>query len=46
MNASTLRQGHWFKQLPATLQDSLLHLARPVSLEAGACLFQRGDTFH
>ncbi|WP_282362573.1 Crp/Fnr family transcriptional regulator [Pseudomonas sp. PS01300] len=43
MNASTLRQGHWFKQLPATLQDSLLHLARPVSLEAGACLFQRGD---
>jgi len=43
MNASTLHQGHWFKQLPATLQDSLLHLARPVSLEAGACLFQRGD---
>ena len=43
MNASTLRQGHWFKQLPATLQDSLLHLARPVSLEASACLFQRGD---
>lgn len=43
MNASTVRQGHWFKQLPATLQDSLLHLARPVSLEAGACLFQRGD---
>lgn len=43
MNTSTVRQGHWFKQLPATLQDSLLHLARPVSLEAGACLFQRGD---
>ena len=43
MNASTLRQGHWFKQLPTSLQDSLLHLARPVALEAGACLFQRGD---
>ena len=43
MNPSILRQGHWFTQLPVTLQDSLLHLARPLTLEAGACLFQRGD---
>ena len=43
MDASTLRPGAGVQQLPATLQDSLLHLARPVSLEAGACLFQRGD---
>lgn len=38
-----LLHGHWFKHLPATLQDSLLHAARPRTLASGECLFQRGD---
>lgn len=38
-----LQQGHWFAHLPASLQDSLLQAARPRTLGAGECLFQRGD---
>ncbi|MHC6224239.1 Crp/Fnr family transcriptional regulator [Pseudomonas sp. X10] len=38
-----LLHGHWFRQLPATVQDSLLALARPRELAPGQCLFQRGD---
>ncbi|MDD0974447.1 Crp/Fnr family transcriptional regulator [Pseudomonas fontis] len=38
-----LLQGHWFKHLPPTLQDSLLQAARLRSLGAGERLFQRGD---
>lgn len=38
-----LLQGHWFKHLPQSLQDSLLALARLRELAPGQCLFQRGD---
>ncbi|MGE7992362.1 Crp/Fnr family transcriptional regulator [Pseudomonas sp. NPDC089554] len=38
-----LLHGQWFKQLPVTVQDSLLALAKPRTLAAGQCLFQRGD---
>lgn len=39
----TLLQGHWFKQLPLSLQDSLLDVARLRELAPGQYLFQRGD---
>ncbi|MFB4393289.1 MULTISPECIES: Crp/Fnr family transcriptional regulator [unclassified Pseudomonas] len=38
-----LLHGQWFKQLPVAVQDSLLALAKPRTLAAGQCLFQRGD---
>lgn len=38
-----LQHGHWFRQLSPALQDELLASARPIILEAGECLFQRGD---
>ncbi|MCO7520782.1 MULTISPECIES: Crp/Fnr family transcriptional regulator [unclassified Pseudomonas] len=38
-----LLHGQWFRQLPVTVQDSLLALGRPRALVAGQCLFQRGD---
>ena len=39
----TLLQGHWFKHLPLSLQDSLPGLARLRELAPGQYLFQRGD---
>lgn len=39
----SLLQGHWFKHLPLSLQDSLLGLARLRELAPGQFLFQRGD---
>ncbi|MEE1869505.1 Crp/Fnr family transcriptional regulator [Pseudomonas auratipiscis] len=36
-------QGHWFKHLPLSLQDSLLRSARLRALAPGQVLFQRGD---
>ncbi|AIN56819.1 Crp/Fnr family transcriptional regulator [Pseudomonas soli] len=38
-----LLHGQWFRQLPVTVQDSLLALGRPRELAAGQRLFQRGD---
>ncbi|ATB64483.1 Crp/Fnr family transcriptional regulator [Pseudomonas mosselii] len=38
-----LLHGQWFRQLPATVQDSLLALGRSRELAPGQCLFQRGD---
>ncbi|MDE1168283.1 MAG: Crp/Fnr family transcriptional regulator [Pseudomonas sp.] len=38
-----LLNGHWFSQLPLSLQDSLLQAARLQRLAAGECLFQRGE---
>ncbi|KNX79827.1 Crp/Fnr family transcriptional regulator [Pseudomonas sp. 250J] len=38
-----LLHGQWFRQLPATVQDSLLALGRARELAPGQCLFQRGD---
>ncbi|EIK98400.1 cyclic nucleotide-binding protein [Pseudomonas sp. M47T1] len=38
-----LLTGHWFAQLPLSLQDSVLAAARVRRLAAGACLFKRGD---
>ncbi len=38
-----LLTGHWFAQLPPSLQDSVLAVARLRRVPAGACLFQRGD---
>ncbi|PSS47636.1 Crp/Fnr family transcriptional regulator [Pseudomonas sp. BBP2017] len=39
----TLLQGHWFKHLPRSLQDSLVQLTRLRELAPGQYLFQRGD---
>lgn len=38
-----LLHGQWFRQLPTTVQDSLLALGRSRELAPGQCLFQRGD---
>lgn len=38
-----LLHGQWFRQLPVTVQDSLLGLGRLRALAPGQCLFQRGD---
>lgn len=38
-----LLHGQWFRQLPFSVQDSLLALGRSRTLAAGQCLFQRGD---
>ncbi|MDC0690051.1 Crp/Fnr family transcriptional regulator [Mitsuaria sp. RG] len=38
-----LLHGQWFRQLPTTVQDSLLALGRARELAPGQCLFQRGD---
>lgn len=38
-----LLSGHWFNALPASLQEALLGAAQVRRLEAGQCLFSRGD---
>ncbi|UVE17985.1 Crp/Fnr family transcriptional regulator [Pseudomonas sp. LS44] len=38
-----LLSGHWFSQLPSTLQNALLHAASLRRLDAGQRLFSRGD---
>ena len=40
---SRLAAGHWFSQLPASFQHSLLAHARQRQLAAGQYLFKRGD---
>ncbi|AMB86648.1 Crp/Fnr family transcriptional regulator [Pseudomonas agarici] len=40
---SRLLTGHWFSNLPAYLQDSLLVTAKGRRLTPGQCLFKRGD---
>ncbi len=39
-----LRRGSWFASLPPALAQALIDLAEVWVLEAGACLFSRGDS--